>query len=168
MLAILRACTDLHATRREREREEERERNKENTSCVESCGRVKMTCVADALCCLGVYGALEAMPCQQAGAACLGPASGALLFLQSFSKCRRRTVLTRSQGGGGQRTHASFPLDDRLASLPPHQNPSARESRELICCVWNSGLRRLEEATYTRCRTHTQVRCSGLDWIFKH
>lgn len=126
MHAILRACTDLHATRRKK--------NKKNTTCVESCGRVKMIYVADSLCGLGVYRTLEAMPCQHAGAACLGPASGALLFLVSLSKCRRRTVLTRSQSRRRRAAHArQFPSgrSSRFSS------PSARESREprtdLLC-----------------------------------
>lgn len=43
--------------------------------------------------------------------------------------------------------------------------PLARESRELICCVWNSGLRRLEEATHTHTHCHTgKLQWVGLDF----
>lgn len=138
-----------------RHKKKNTKQNKKNTTCVESCGRVKMIYVADALCGLGVYRTLEAMPCQHAGAACLGPASGALLFLVSFSKCRRRTVLTRSQSRrrrAAQRMHASFPLEDRVAFL----HPSARESREPrtdLLCLGAVGSGR-KEHTHTPTRAH--------------
>lgn len=155
----MRACADLHA----------RERKKENTSCVESCGRVKMIYVADALRGLGVYRALEAMPCQQAGTACFGPASGALLFPRSFSKCRRSTVLTRSQGGGGQRTHARTPVS--LWTIGSLLFPfSAREPRTDLLCLelWTRAAGGRNTHTHCHARTHTQVSCSGLDRILNH
>lgn len=151
-----------------RHKKKKTKQNKKNTTRVESCGRVKMIYVADALCGLGVYRTLEAMPCQHAGAACLGPASGALLFLVSFSKCRRRTVLTRSQSRRRRAAHArQFPSgrSSRFSSPFRAREPRA-ESRELICCVWSS--RQREEGTHAQSHTRTQVRCSRLDWILKH
>lgn len=119
-----------------RHKKKKTKQNKKNTTCVESCGRVKMIYVADALCGLGLYRTLEAMPCQHAGAACLGPASGALLFLVSFSKCRRRTALTRSQSRRRRAAHArQFPPGRSSRFSSPF---SARELRTDLLCLERS------------------------------
>lgn len=140
----------------------------ENTSCVESCGGVKMIYGADARCALGVYRALEAMPCQQAGGRPFRTSLGGRCSFRGVSAsaegARRSLAVRETQGQRSARTSASHWTIGSL--LFPF---SAREpGTDLLCLeLWtlDSGG---GSNTHTLPYTRAQVRCRGLDWNFKH